>query len=309
VAKDAIGAVLEDRSWVYDGQLRVIAEINASGALRARYLYASSGHSPDVAVTFDPNTGEASGSYLLVHDQVGSVVRTVDLATGLAVEAVEYDPWGVATVSPGGTSVHPFGFAGGLWDRRTGLVRFGAREYDAGLGRWLARDPIGFAGGWNQYGYVGNLPADAVDPTGLVIVMVYNRESGLIYGFDFDTMGGFIVPAESGGKPIGAPIPPGPYEILRTPRPDFFRLDPLDAQPRNDRWDCSCDADGRDLFRLHKPGRTIGCVAVKGDRDWARLRNLLLNTGKQDAPVPTPWWKFWAPSAEPNQSHGWFFVP
>jgi hypothetical protein len=153
------------------------------------------------------------------------------------------------------------------------------------------------------------LPADAVDPTGLVIVMVYNRESGLIYGFDFDTMGGFIVPAESGGKPIGAPIPPGPYEILRTPRPDFFRLDPLDAQPRNDRWDCSCDADGRDLFRLHKPGRTIGCVAVKGDRDWARLRNLLLNTGKQDAPVPTPWWKFWAPSAEPNQSHGWFFVP
>jgi RHS repeat-associated protein len=167
VAKDASGAVLDDRSWVYDGQLRVIAELNASGALRSRYLYASSGHSPDLAVTFDPNTGEVTGSYLLVHDQVGSVVRTVDLATGLAVESVEYDPWGVATLAPGGSSVHPFGFAGGLWDRRTGLVRFGAREYDAGLGRWLARDPIGFAGGWNQYGYVGNLPAGAVDPQGL----------------------------------------------------------------------------------------------------------------------------------------------
>jgi RHS repeat-associated protein len=167
VAKDAIGAVLEDRSWVYDGQLRVIAEINASGALRARYLYASSGHSPDVAVTFDPNTGEVTGSYLLVHDQVGSVVRTVDLATGLAVESVEYDPWGVATVSRGGSSVHPFGFAGGLWDRRTGLVRFGARECDAGLGRWLARDPIGFGGGWNQYGYVANNPVGHADPSGL----------------------------------------------------------------------------------------------------------------------------------------------
>jgi RHS repeat-associated protein len=167
VAKDASGAVLEDRSWVYDGQLRVIAEINASGALRARYLYASSGHSPDVALTFDPNTGEVTGSYLLVHDQVGSVVRTVDLATGLAVEAVEYDPWGVATVSPGGSSVHPFGFAGGLWDRRTGLVRYGAREYDAGLGRWLARDPIGFAGGWNHYAYAAGDPVGMVDPTGL----------------------------------------------------------------------------------------------------------------------------------------------
>jgi RHS repeat-associated protein len=118
-------------------------------------------------VTFDPNTGAVSGSYLLVHDQVGSVVRTVDLATGVAVEVVAYDPWGVATVSPGGTAVHLFGFAGGLWDRRTGLVRFGAREYDAGLGRWLARDPIGFAGGWNQYGYVANNPVGHADPTGL----------------------------------------------------------------------------------------------------------------------------------------------
>jgi RHS repeat-associated protein len=167
VAKDASGTVLEDRSWVYDGQLRVIAELNARGALRARYLYASSGHSPDLAVTFDPDSGVVTGSYLLVHDQVGSVVRTVDLATGVAVESVAYDPWGVATVSPGGTSVQPFGFAGGLWDRRTGLVRFGAREYDAGIGRWLARDPIGFAGGWNHYGYAGGDPVGQLDPDGL----------------------------------------------------------------------------------------------------------------------------------------------
>ena len=167
VAKDAGGAVLDDRSWVYDGQLRVIAEVSVSGALQARYLYASSGHSPDLAVTFDPDSGVVTGSYLLVHDQVGSVVRTVDLATGVAVESVAYDPWGVATLAPGGTAVHPFGFAGGLWDRRTGLVRFGAREYDAGLGRWLARDPIGFGGGWNHYGYAGGDPVGLVDPDGL----------------------------------------------------------------------------------------------------------------------------------------------
>jgi RHS repeat-associated protein len=169
VAKDASGAVLDDRSWVYDGQLRVIAEVSAGGALRARYLYASSGHSPDLAVTFDPDSGVVTGSYLLVHDQIGSVVRTVDLATGSAAESVAYDPWGVATVTPGGTAVHPFGFAGGLWDRRTGLVRFGAREYDAGLGRWLARDPIGFAGGWNHYGYAGGDPVGRVDPDGLKV--------------------------------------------------------------------------------------------------------------------------------------------
>ena len=41
----------------------------------------------------------------------------------------------------------PFGFAGGLHDRDTNLVRFGARDYDPSIGRWTAKDPIDFAGG------------------------------------------------------------------------------------------------------------------------------------------------------------------
>jgi RHS repeat-associated protein len=62
----------------------------------------------------------------------------------------------------------PFGFAGGLHDRDTGLVRFGARDYDPVIGRWTAKDPIDFAGGdANLYGYVGNDPITFVDPLGL----------------------------------------------------------------------------------------------------------------------------------------------
>jgi len=62
----------------------------------------------------------------------------------------------------------PFGFAGGLHDVSTGLVRFGARDYDAEVGRWTAKDPIGFGGGTNHYAYVGNNPTSFIDPTGLV---------------------------------------------------------------------------------------------------------------------------------------------
>ncbi len=47
------------------------------------------------------------------------------------------DAWGqvLADSSPG---FQPFGFAGGLWDRDTGLVRFGARDYDPEVGRWTS---------------------------------------------------------------------------------------------------------------------------------------------------------------------------
>jgi RHS repeat-associated protein len=62
----------------------------------------------------------------------------------------------------------PLGFAGGLHDRDTGLVRFGARDYDPAIGRWTAKDPIDFAGGdMNLYGYVQNNPINLIDPTGL----------------------------------------------------------------------------------------------------------------------------------------------
>ncbi|MFZ1827466.1 MAG: RHS repeat-associated core domain-containing protein [Candidatus Competibacteraceae bacterium] len=53
----------------------------------------------------------------------------------------------------------PFGFAGGLYDQDTGLVRFGARDYDPETGRWTAKDPILFAGGdANLFAYVAAIP-------------------------------------------------------------------------------------------------------------------------------------------------------
>jgi RHS repeat-associated protein len=62
----------------------------------------------------------------------------------------------------------PFGFAGGLYDRHTGLVRFGARDYDGEVGRWTAKDPIGFEGSDNNlYGYALNDTVNFIDPDGL----------------------------------------------------------------------------------------------------------------------------------------------
>ncbi len=61
----------------------------------------------------------------------------------------------------------PFGFAGGLYDPDTGLIRFGYRDYDPDTGRWTAKEPIFFAGGdTNLYGYVLGDPVGLTDPLG-----------------------------------------------------------------------------------------------------------------------------------------------
>jgi RHS repeat-associated protein len=106
-------------------------------------------------------------TYRVIADQVGSPRLVVDVATGVVAQRLSYDAFGnvLQDTSPG---FQPFGFGGGLYDPSTGLVRFGARDYDASVGRWTSKDPILFRGGQsNLYAYVGNDPINWRDGTGL----------------------------------------------------------------------------------------------------------------------------------------------
>jgi uncharacterized protein RhaS with RHS repeats len=61
-------------------------------------------------------------------------------------------------------------------------VRFGYRDYDPEVGRWTAKDPIGFAGGdTDLYGYVVNDPNNRTDANGL-ITFTYNAGGHLPTG-------------------------------------------------------------------------------------------------------------------------------
>ncbi len=65
----------------------------------------------------------------------------------------------------------PFGFAGGLYDSDTKLVRFGARDYDAVTGRWTNRDPLLFGGGVsNLHEYSVDDPINCIDPNGFQVL-------------------------------------------------------------------------------------------------------------------------------------------
>ncbi|GBC59924.1 hypothetical protein DENIS_0866 [Desulfonema ishimotonii] len=84
--------------------------------------------------------------YYLACDQVGTL-RAVTDASGNLVKRIDYDSFGNVISDSNTAFAVPFGFAGGLYDADTGLVRFGYRDYDSGVGRWTAKAPILFAGG------------------------------------------------------------------------------------------------------------------------------------------------------------------
>ncbi|MCP1727345.1 RHS repeat-associated protein [Natronospira proteinivora] len=135
--------------------------MDGDGNVIARFIYGTRPNVPDYMI----RNGER---YRLIADHLGSVRLVIHADTGEIVQRLDYDEFGrvLEDTNPG---FQPFGFAGGVYDQHTGLVRFGARDYDPKTGRWTAKDPIRFDGdGPNLYGYVLNDPVNWVDWTGLV---------------------------------------------------------------------------------------------------------------------------------------------
>jgi RHS repeat-associated protein len=151
-----------EKQWIFRNQLNPVAELDGSGALVARFVYAARSNVPEYMVT-------GGVTYRVVSDHLGSPRAIVDVASGSVVWRADYDAWGNRTLIAGTADFVPFGFAGGMFDDETGLVRFGARDYDPMVGRWETRDPIGFeARGSNLYEYVRAAPIELVDPRGEV---------------------------------------------------------------------------------------------------------------------------------------------
>jgi RHS repeat-associated protein len=92
----------------------------------------------------------------------------INSSSGAVKSRLSYDEFGILQTGSVLPDFQPFGFAGGIRDSGTGLVRFGVRDYDPETGRWTAKDPILFHGGdTNLYGYVLVDPVNRIDPSGL----------------------------------------------------------------------------------------------------------------------------------------------
>jgi RHS repeat-associated protein len=152
------------RQYLYSDALRIVAELDGTGNIVSRFIYATRSNVPDLM----QNGGAI---YRIVSDHLGSPRLVVNAFSGDVVERIDYDEFGIVTndTNPGFT---PFGFAGGLYDQDTKLVRFGARDYDATVGRWTAKDDTLFNDGINIYKYSNNEPVDFIDTEGRASVKV-----------------------------------------------------------------------------------------------------------------------------------------
>ena len=131
-----------------------------------------------------PGAGPQSlpaGDYYLLQDTLYRVAALTN-SSGNIVEAYDCDAYGNTLIF---TAADP---SGNWWGDSATQSNFGAndiiycgyrldpetenyyvrnRYYSPTLGRWLTRDPIGYAGGMNLYEYVGSSPTANLDASGL----------------------------------------------------------------------------------------------------------------------------------------------
>jgi len=150
-------------SYVYDGE-DILLEYDGGNVLQARYT-----HGPGID---EPIAVTKGGSTFFYHqDGLGTVTDLTD-SVGATAKSYSYDAYG-AIVDQTGTVEQSYTYTGRELDSETGLMYYRARYYDPTTGRFLHKDPIGFAGGdLNLYSYVKNNPTNFIDPAGAATITI-----------------------------------------------------------------------------------------------------------------------------------------
>lgn len=146
--------------FIWQGD-RLIAE--ESGDDYRTYLYEPDSFRP--LALADGYGAENSRVYYYHLDHLGTPQEMTD-ATGHIVWSATYRAYGSVVKKEIAEVQNPLRFQGQYYDPETGLHYNRHRYYNPATGRFITPDPIGLAGGLNNYQYVPN-PTGWVDPLGL----------------------------------------------------------------------------------------------------------------------------------------------
>jgi RHS repeat-associated protein len=196
VEKDVPGASGTRTRFVYDDHGHLLAEIDAINGPVRDYVWL--GDRPIAQFDYGVSgVGVTQMSYVHV-DPLNRPQKATDASQTLTWDGV-FGPFGEAGSVSGSLTMH-LGFPGQYLDPETGLYQNWHRDYDSTLGRYLASDPIGLAGGLNVYDYadanpLGFTDARGLDNPGMGPYMVYPNQYGA-----YPDIGGIYPPAPMGSK-------------------------------------------------------------------------------------------------------------
>jgi RHS repeat-associated protein len=269
VGKEVDGVL--QRRWLWANQLQVAAELDGSGALVSRFVYGNRVNVPDYMI----KAGEA---YRIITDHLSSVRLVVKERDGSVAQRIDRDEFGNVTsdTNPG---FQPFGFAGGLFDVDTGLVRFGARDYDAQAGRWTSKDPILFGGQQtNLYSYAAGDPVNLTDPNGKFWWVV----GGAVAGAGLDLAGQLssgceVDWGEVGGWALGGALLGGGIELAAAGAGLAERAAEIHE---------ALDPIAQGMRTTAVLDTSVGRIVAGGARDLTPAQRALLGAGEIGAKLP-----------------------
>jgi len=158
VEKEIIAGGTVVTRYVYDNE-DILLELNGSNNIVARYT-----HGPGID---EPLILEKNNQSFFYHaDGLGSITEMTN-QSGTVVQRYAYSSFGKIESQLSPNFLQSYTYTARELDAETGLYYYRARYYDGSMGRFLQNDPIGFSGGINLYGYVGNNPVGRIDPYGL----------------------------------------------------------------------------------------------------------------------------------------------
>lgn len=160
-------------SFVYDGYNRRVQKITPKEVIN--YFYSGNSvlietdGSGNILKIFNPGISvkdRQGNKFYYLSNGRGDVTGLMDTNQNF-VQGYAYDAFGKTVGGQNDANNYRYvGEFGVFSDDDIGLVYMRNRWYDPKLGRFVSRDPIGFAGGSNFYVYTGNNPAVGIDPNG-----------------------------------------------------------------------------------------------------------------------------------------------